>query len=391
MAFNIALSGLSSVSSQLDQISNNIANSSTYGFKSGNANFSAAYVNGIGSGVYVSSTTQSMDVAGTITSTGRNLDAAINGGGYFVVKDTDGSLLYTRSGQFSTDDEGYLVDVNKRRVQGYSADAGGALADLKVPTAPMAAAASTELTYIGNMSASWTQPSTTFSVSDSTSYNAVQVSSVYDSLGVEHTLSQYFVRGSGNQVTVHYALDGTVVDNATTTLTFDTSGVLSSPTSPVSLDLGTPTGAAALKLDVSYTGTTFYGSDFSTTSNAADGNTAGSLVSVGLDTNGDIRLTYSNSDTTSAGKLVLATFPSETNLNAVDGTAWRASGDSGDPIYGTAGTGLVGTLTVGSLESSNVEIATELVNLMSAQQNYQANSKVLTTESDMMKNLMQSM
>jgi len=390
MSFNIALSGLNAVNSSLSQISNNIANSGTVGFKSGAANFASAYVGGKVGGVYLNSISQSIGTGGTINATGRGLDAAINGRGFFVVASTDGSLVYTRAGQFTVDKDGYLVDAANRRVQGYSTDSNGAVDSLKVPTAGMAAVSSTQVDYAGNMSADWVAPTAAFDQNDATSYNGVQVTSVYDSLGRQHTLSQYFVRGTGNEVTVHYALDGALT-GATGDLQFDTNGRLATPAAPMSVSIGTPDGAEPLALDIDYAGTTFFGGDFSTATNMADGNAPGTLVNVSLTADGSVQLEYSNNLTLIAGQLALATFPAEDVLTAVDGTGWKPNAETGDPIYGRAGTGLIGDIATASLETSNVDMATELVNLMSAQQNYQANSKVLTSESEMIKTLMQSL
>lgn len=394
MAFNIALSGLNAVNSQLSQISNNIANNGTYGFKSGRANFAAAYMQAEVGGVYVGSTSQTMSKNGNVLPTGRSLDAAIQGRGFFVSRDTNGSLVYSRMGMLNVDKEGYVVDAFSRRVQGYGTENGGVMGDLSVPTEAMAAEATTSLRYAGNMSADWTAPTLAFDMNEPTSYNDLQVSSVYDSLGRQHTLTQYFVQGTGNNVTVHYALDGTLTGD-TSTLAFDTSGQLTAPVGGVALTLpngagSTLEGAEPLDIALTYTGTSYFGGNFTTTTNRPDGNAPGTVIDVALTEDGGIQVKYSNGSRVSIGTLTLAVFPNELALSPVDGTAWQPNSSTGEPIYGAAGTGLIGALAVASLEGSNVDMATELVNLMTAQQNYQANSKVLSTESEMMRTLMQS-
>lgn len=395
MAFNIALSGLNAVTGQLDQISNNIANNGTYGFKSGRANFAAAYSQGQPGGVYIGSTTQSLGIGGNVLATGRGLDAAIQGRGFFVSRDSSGTLVYSRLGMFGVDKDGFVVDALDRRVQGYSNASGGTLGDLSVPTEAMPAEASTSLRYAGNMSADWQPPAAAFDMADATTYNGVQVSSVYDSLGRQHTLSQYFVRGAGNEVTVYYALDGVLLDDGTgpvtSTLQFGPTGQLLAPAGAVALDLGTPAGAEPLQVAVNYTGSTFFGGDFTTTTNRADGNPPGTVVEVTLAEDGSIQVQYSNGRLLEAGRLALAVFPNEDGLTPVDGTSWKPNPSTGEPIYGQAGAGVIGSLAVASLEASNVDMATELVNLMTAQQSYQANSKVLTTESEMVRSLMQAL
>ncbi|MBD9370960.1 flagellar hook-basal body complex protein [Xanthomonas sp. XNM01] len=398
MAFNIALSGLNAVNSQLSQISNNIANSGTYGFKSGRANFAAAYMQAEVGGVYVGSTSQTMTKSGNVLPTGRGLDAAIQGRGFFVSRDTNGMLVYSRMGMFNVDKEGYVVDAFSRRVQGYGTENGGVMGDLSVPTEAMLAEASTSLRYAGNMSADWTTPALAFDMNEPTSYNDLQVSSVYDSLGRQHTLTQYFVKGAttatGSDVDVYYALDGVLVGGTPDhTLNFGLDGRLGgtgATTLNLPATLATLAGAEALEIDLTYTGTTYQGGRFTTTTNRPDGNAPGTVIDVGLGEDGSIQVQYSNGSRVSAGTLTLAVFPNELALNPVDGTAWQPNSSTGEPIYGAAGAGLIGALAVASLESSNVDMATELVNLMTAQQNYQANSKVLSTESEMMRTLMQS-
>ena len=395
MAFNIALSGLNAVTGQLDQISNNIANSGSYGFKSGRANFASAYSQGKAGGVYVGSTTQSMSLGGNVLATGRSLDAAIQGRGFFVARDSNGAMVYSRVGQFNVDKDGFVVDSIGRRVQGYGTATGGVLGDLSVPTEAMPAAASTTLNYAGNMSADWQPPAGAFDMADATTYNGVQVSSLYDSLGRQHTLSQYFVRGAGNEVTVYYAVDGTLVDDGTgpvtSSLQFGTTGQLAAPAAPVSIGLGTPDGAEPLQVAINYATTTFFGGDFNTTTNRANGNAPGTVVDTTLAEDGSIQVQYSNGSRQEVGRLALAVFPSESGLTAVDGTSWQPNATTGEPIYGEAGSGVIGSLEVASLEASNVDMAAELVNLMNAQQGYQANSKVLTTESEMVRTLMQAL
>jgi flagellar hook protein FlgE len=121
MSFNIALSGINAINTELNTISNNIANASTYGFKSSRANFAAMYAGTQSMGTEVSSLTQSIDIGGSVLTTGRNLDASLQGRGFFVTRDISGAEVYTRVGIFSVDKDGYLSDSFGRRVQGYAA------------------------------------------------------------------------------------------------------------------------------------------------------------------------------------------------------------------------------------------------------------------------------
>jgi len=390
MSSNIALSGINAINGQLGQISNNIANSGTYGFKSGRENFASSYINAQPGGVTIGSTSQSIDIGGNFLSTGRGMDVAIQGRGFFVSREADGSTVYSRAGIFGTDQDGHLVDFMKRRVQGYSGG-GGQLGDLTVPTGAIPAQASRALDYAGNLSADWEPPAVaTFDKSDPKSYNHMSVATVHDSLGREHSVTQYFVKGAGNELEVHYTMDGADV-GAPTQLSFDTNGALIGPSGTVALDLGTPDGAAAMSRDVDYTGTTLFGGAQTTTKNRADGYAAGTFTGVTLTENGSIEVQYTNGQKQIAGQLALATFANEQGLVPAEGSAWRATTDTGEPLFAAAGTGTAGRLAVGGLEESNVDMTAELVHLMSAQQDYQANSKVLSTENEMMRTLIQTL
>jgi flagellar hook protein FlgE len=394
MSFEIALSAVNAINSQLDTISNNIANSGTYGFKSSRANFASMYAGTQPNGTVVSSLTQSVDIGGSVLTTGRGLDAAILGRGYFVSRDDAGQSVYSRVGIFSVDQAGYVVDGFKRRVQGYGAVTGsaalGALGDLSVPTGQVAAMASTKLAYVANLSAEWTVPTVTpFASGDTKSYNSSTVSVAYDSLGVKYTVTQYFVKTGTSTVDVHYAFDGATVAGPATPLAFDTNGKLTS-TPTVALALGTPAGAAALAINIDYTGTTQYAGEATNTTNAVDGYASGTMTSVQISDDGSLVAQYSNGQQQKIGTIALATFPDEGELTQISDTSWTSSNTSGTALYSTPGSGMAGSLTAGALEQSNVEMTGELVDLMSAQRNYQANTKVITAQNEMMQTLMQA-
>lgn len=394
MSFDIALSGINAINSELDTISNNIANSGTYGFKSSRANFSSMYAGMQPTGTRVGSLTQSIDLGGSVLNTGRGMDAAIQGRGFFVTKDNSGAMLYSRVGIFATDKDGYVVDSFGRKAQGYAALTGGsglgAFGDLKVTTGQIAAKASDTLNYVGNMSADWAAPSVTpFDPAVPQSYNSSMVSVVYDSLGSKHTLTQYFVHSNTNEVTAHYAFDGAA--QGSQVLKFGTDGALTAPTTPVSLAITpTPNGANAMTLAIDYAGTTQYAGESTTTTNSTNGYASGVMTGVQIEKDGAVMALYSNGQKQSVGTLAIATFPNEGGLTPVGDTAWTSSGESGEALYFTAGVGTAGTLTVGALEQSNVDVAAELVGLMSAQRNYQANTKIISTENQMMQALMQA-
>jgi flagellar hook protein FlgE len=394
MSFDIALSGIQAINEQLTTVSNNIANAATYGFKSSRANFSSVYAGTKANGVEIGSITQSITQNGSAVTTGRALDAAIDGRGFFVSRDLQGGLTYSRVGIFSADVQGYLIDSNGRRVQGYGpttdGSALGAMGDIQVPTGQIPAVATTGIDYVGNMSADWDVKAGAFSKDDSASYNMVKQSLAYDSLGAQHTVSQYFVKTGTNSVNVYYSVDGGPA-GAAKTLTFGTDGKLTAATVPTTT-VAIPGGAAAAgSITIDYTGTTLYAGDATTTTNRSDGYASGAFIGVELAADGSLVAKYSNDQSQVVGTLAIATFPNEGALTATSDTSWTANASSGDPLYNTPGVGLSGKLTTGTLEGSNVDITSELVGLMTSQRNYQANSKVLTTENQMMQALMQAL
>lgn len=395
MSFEIALSGIQAINQQLETTSNNIANAGTYGFKGSRVNFSSMYAGTQPTGVEVGSMTQSIGLNGGVLTTGRGMDAAIDGRGFFVSRDIQGTLAYSRVGIFSADKNGLLIDSNGRAVQGYAALTGttalGVMGDITVPTGQIPAVASTEVTYVGNLSADWTVPAAAFAPNDATSYNMSKQSVIYDSLGSQHTLSQYFVKSAANTVTVYYAFDGGAPVATTATLVFDAQGQLPAvPPSP-SLTLVPTNGAANLTFNIDYTGTTQFAGEAITTTNNTDGYASGTFVGVEMAADGSVVAKYSNEQQQTVATVAIATFPDEGALNPISDTSWSETSGSGVPLYGTPGRGLAGKLNTGALERSNVDITAELVSLMTSQRNYQANSKVISTQNTMMQALMQAL
>ncbi|MDN3921554.1 flagellar hook-basal body complex protein [Roseateles violae] len=434
MSFEIAMSGIGAVTTSLETISNNIANSGTYGFKSSRANFVSMVAGNTPNGASVGSISQSIDKNGGVLNTGRDMDAAIQGRGFFAARDTNGEMVYSRVGIMNVDKDGFVVDTAGRRVQGYKTftdsagrpvpgAARGALGDLLVPNGQIAAQATANLKFVNNMSADWrtidnVSPAPVgkpFSVSDPQSFNSSITSVAYDSRGERHTLTQYFIRTGPTAVEVRYALDGKEVAGQQTQLSFDAKGNINgvglnaAPTAPPAtwlpgdpvptadiplgfpLDpLGVPTGAETMKIEIDYTGGTQYAGEATTLANNSDGLAAGTLMGTQISENGDIIAQYSNGQKQTIGTLALANFANENALVAVSGGSWVVSEGSGAALFATPGTGMTAKLTVAAIEQSNVDMTGELVNLMSAQRNYQANTKVITAEVEMMQALMQA-
>lgn len=410
MSYEIAATGLNAVNEQLDGISNNIANSGTVGYKSMTTQFSAMYAGTQAMGVSVAGSAQSISTGGSMVSTGNALDLAINDDGFFVMCDSAGNISYTRAGSFVTDKNGYIVNASGDYLQGYPVDDSGTLqtgtvTDIQIKTGNIPAQATDSMTFTVNFDASDEiidrdgDPSATppvdgvkFDPNNSDTYTDSYTTTVYDSLGNEHSVSQYFTKTADNTWEVQYTFDGEAQSGVPpTTLTFDqNTGKLTSPTTPQTITFTTDE-AAPISMTVDYSDCTQYGSDFSVTTNSATGYASATQNGVQVDDDGKVYATYSNGERMLQGQVVLATFPDENGLEAVSGTVWVQTGESGTPLIGTPGSGSCGTLSSGMLESSNVDITNELVNLMTAQRNYQANTKVISTSTQLDQALFQAM
>ncbi|CAH1523068.1 flagellar hook protein FlgE [Vibrio owensii] len=387
MSFNIALSGLDATNTELNTISHNIANASTYGFKGGRTEFAAVYNGMQPGGVEVASISQNFDKNGSVTGTGRAMDLAINGSGFFVTKDHMGQMLYTRAGVFGTDKNNFVTANNGAKLQGYSVDNNanlqtGSVGDIKVSTSSLNAKATDNLDFVANFDASATavdQAIYPFDSSDPNSFNSSYTTKVYDSLGNSHTVTQYFMKTSDNEWQVNVEVDGAPTTPATAqTVQFNTDGTLASPTG--SFNVAFPAaGANAMSIDISLNGSTQFGAAFGVSTNNPNGYTSGELAGVRVEDNGMVYATYTNGQSQLQGQVVLADFANTQGLSKVSGTAWTQSFSSGAPIMGVPGTGTLGDLTPGALEGSNVDLTSELVALMTAQRNYQANAKTIST------------
>ncbi|WP_318443603.1 flagellar hook protein FlgE [Photobacterium leiognathi] len=386
MSFDIALSGLDATNVQLNTISNNIANVSTSGFKESRTEFSAVYNGMQAGGVEVATISQNFDKTGSITGTGRPLDLAISGSGFFVTKDHTGQTLYTRSGVFGSDKDNNIVSNNGAKLQGYTVDANnnlqaGSVGNLKITTASLPAKATDELAFVANLDArsSVIDPAINpFDPNSTDSFNSSYTSKVYDSLGNPHTVTQYFTKTNANEWQVNVVVDGAATPSQTQNVAFNTDGTLQSPTAPFAVNFN-PAGADAANINIDIAGTTQFGADFGVSTNAPNGYTSGELAGVRVEDNGMVFATYTNGQSQLQGQVMLADFANPQGLVKTNGTSWIQSFSSGAPVNGAPGTGTLGGLVAGALEGSNVDLTSELVSLMTAQRNYQANAKTIST------------
>ncbi|QTF07969.1 flagellar hook protein FlgE [Brenneria izadpanahii] len=389
MGFSQAVSGLNAASSNLDVIGNNIANSETTGFKSSRTSFADVFAaSDVGLGVKVAAVTQDFS-DGTVESTNVGSDVAISGNGFFRLTDDSGNVYYTRNGEFSLDADSNLINTtNGYYLTGYSAtngviNAGAEPTVLSISTAGMAASATSSADVEVNLNSSLSAlDAANLDTTDSTTYNYTQTLTTYDTLGNTHNIAMYFVKTADNTWSV-YAQDtsDTSVTEPTNigTLNFDSSGALTG-TTELSVSTKALNGSDGNTFTIDFSGSTQQNSSNATNTKTQDGYAAGTLTEYTINNDGTISGTYSNGKTQLMGQIVLASFTNTSGLQSKGDNTWAATASSGEAILGSAGTGTFGSLTSGALESSNVDLSAELVNLIVAQRNYQSNAQTIKTQ-----------
>ncbi len=414
MGFQQGLSGLNAASKNLEVIGNNVANANTIGAKESRAEFGDMYASAIsntsiGIGVNLQAVTQQF-TQGNITTTDSPLDLAINGNGFFEVQNPAGQTLYTRNGQFQANKDGFITTDTGLKLVGYPASKDGtiqpgAAVPLQLPTGGVEPDPTSKITVEMNLDArkASTLPATTPQIdfTDAKTYNDATSVTVFDAKGQDVALTYYFQKSADDTWNVYATANGTSVKTdgsgnplPVTTIEFPSNG--GTPTAPlgtVAFDVPSTTNAAGgttlpitgVALDL--TGATQYGSGFGVTSMVQDGYAAGQLVSVAIEKSGIVTATYSNGQSKPAGQLELATFRNPQGLSPLGGNLWARSYASGDPTVGTPGSGNIGALQAGALEESNTDLTNELVNMITAQRIYQANSQTIKTQDQVLQTL----
>lgn len=415
MSFQAGLSGLQASSKNLDVIGNNIANANTVGMKSSRAEFAdmVALSLGIGGtgensgiGVQVATVAQQF-TQGDINITGSSLDVAVNGSGFFQITRTDGSIAYTRDGQLKLDKMGNILTNTGSQIMGYPTDANGAatsttLQKLVLPTtAPIPAKVTTNVKAQFNLDArakNATQAAAAGLPADARSKYGTSVN-VFDAQGTASPLNLYFVKKDGvnNQWDVFTDLTSTTPVN---TITFDSVGKATAPlvggqlalTIPAgtinSLNPNEATGKFPTALEINLDGVTQYGINFSVSDLAQDGYTTGEFTGLNIDTKGVITTRYSNGQSLKTGGMIaLADFRNLQGLSPIGSGEYVETFSSGSPILGQPTAGRFGQLRSGALEQSNVDLTGELVHMMTAQRDYQANAQTIKTQDQIMSTL----
>ncbi|WP_422776236.1 flagellar hook protein FlgE [Pseudomonas mediterranea] len=430
MSFNIGLSGLYAANKQLDVTGNNIANVATTGFKSSRAEFEDVYSatklgsgsKTVGNGVRLANVSQQFG-QGDVNNTGNVLDMGIQGQGFFVMSN-DGSLSYTRAGTFKTDKAGFITNTDgTSRLQGYGVDANGKiqngiLTDLRIDTSNLPPSATSLVSSTINLNSTATAITAAFNPTDTSTFTKQFTTPVYDTQGNQHSMDQYMVKTSGNTWNVYTLIDGRNLDGSAptttgatapipSTMSFDSSGKLTTVTTPpatVNSDLvltgwvpGTVTNgvwaangaASAPTITISMGNTTQFNADTARSLPVQNGYATGQITNLTIDGSGVLLANFSNNQTKPIGQLALASFTNEQGLQPVGGTSWKETFDSGIPAYDAPTTGTLGSIVSNALEESNVNLTNELVELIKAQSNYQANAKTISTQSTIMQTIIQ--
>ncbi|MEE4186575.1 MAG: flagellar hook protein FlgE [Gammaproteobacteria bacterium] len=386
MSFQIALTGLNAASADLAVTSNNIANANTTGFKKSRTEFADVFAGdatGIGAGVRLTDVRQEY-TQGNVNITERQLDLAISGDGFFVTSD-GGSLLYSRVGAFGLNNDGFVENSQGERLQVYAptSDGGfntGQLQDLELTVDVNPPEASTIVDMAVNLSASAVAPTAApFDPTNPDTFTNSTATVVYDSLGVARTANYYFIKGATDWE-VAQTIDGNVIGTPQP-IAFGAGGTLTAPASGI-VSFGPyapPNGAASLDVSLDLTSTTQFGETFVVNSINPDGRAAGRLRNVEIDDTGVVFARYTNGQSTSIGKIALATFANPEGLSKASDISFQETFGSGVALRGEAGTSNFGVISSGALESSNVDLTAELVNLITAQRLFQANAQVIST------------
>lgn len=391
MPFQIALSGLNAANSDLKVTANNIANVNTTGFKESRANFGELFAAGLqsvtssatGLGTRLTSIQQQFS-QGTVDFTGNNLDLAIVGDGFFTLND-NGARSFTRAGAFNVDREGFVVNSEGLRLQAFPPSDNGfntaELEDLQLVTANNPPQATSRIAAGLNLPGGAQQPTAPLDPADGQSFNHTTSLSVIDSLGASHTASYYFVKGaSPNEWDVSLYVDGAAVGTAQP-LAFDAQGSLTVPATgeltfpPVTL----PNGADPLELTTDFSQATQFGDQFTVNELSQDGFESGRLTGIDISQEGIVFARFTNGQSNALGKLAMANFANVQGLANEGNTAFSETFESGQALLGEAGTSNFGLLESGALEASNVDLTSELVQMITAQRNFQANAQMIST------------
>ncbi|MPY94809.1 MAG: flagellar hook-basal body complex protein [Acidimicrobiia bacterium] len=398
-----AISGLRNHQTMMDVVGDNIANVNSTGFKGSAVVFqdvlsqtlrgggaATGALGGtnpaqVGLGARLAGVTGNFS-QGALQRTGRTMDIAIQGDGFFVVEQ-GGQMLYSRAGSFSVDALGRIVTQEGAMVQGWQAgpngavDAGAPVTALTVPVGDLVPPVMTSEIRLGG--------SLPADAADGTAL--VSTVTVYDGQGNPADLTVTFTKTATNQWTATATQGDPAVAVALTdsVLTFDANGELTSPAAfQMGIAAGQVPGLGAIAVSLGQAGATERITQLGGKSTIKvldqDGSAAGSLQSFNVSQDGQLVGSYSNGRTRVIGQIALASFANPEGLEKIGSSSYRATPNSGLAALGAAGAGGRGLLSTGTLEMSNVDLAQEFTNLIVAQRGFQANSRVITAADELL-------
>jgi flagellar hook protein FlgE len=410
----IGISGLQAHGEAISVVGDNIANASTIGYKRNRAQFSDMLggeidAQRLGGGVRLAGT-QTMWDQGTITQTGNPLDLAIRGGGTFIVKGNHGgqtAQYYTRDGEFHLDNQGFVVNKQNLRLQGFAIDGAGTRAlsasDLPLGARESPPVATRNATMTLNLDANATVPPAWDPTNPNTTSNYATSETVFDSLGAAHHVEVFFRNQGAGAWEYHAMVDGgdltggargTLTEIAAGNLTFTSTGALQSQittASSASFVNATPGQVINFKFgdDIASGGTGMAGTTQFAGASAVngldvDGRAPGKLTDLAISDDGKIRGVFDNGDRIDLAQVALADFANEQGLDRAGDGLMIETASSGNPLIDVPGTGARGAVSSGALEASNVDLGNELVTLIAYQRAFQANAKTVTTADEMM-------
>jgi len=423
MSFQQGLSGLNAASKSLDVIGNNVANSTTVGYKESRAEFSDVYAaslsgaggSNIGLGTQVTAVTQQF-TQGNITASNNPMDVAINGRGFFRMSQ-NGAISYTRNGQFQMDRNNYIVDSGGRQLTGFALNAVTGVLDTSNPvplrlstgdqTPLVTGGATTNPGVVAQLnldSRNTIIPAATgFNYQDPTTFNQSTSLAIYDQQGNPYSQTLFFKKTAINTWEVYSTLTNPagvvtplpppVAQTLAATLTFNANGTLAS-TVPATPTVTVPAGGFVLtgtsfSYPISFTGTSQYGATFGVNTLSQDGYASGKLTGTSIGADGYIKGRYTNGQSKILGQVTVTNFQNPQGLQALGNNQWGETAASGNavPVAGVPGTGSLGVLQASAVEDSNVDLTAELVNMITAQRVYQANAQTIKTQDSILQTI----
>jgi flagellar hook protein FlgE len=414
-----AVSGMNANGTALSVIGDNVANMNTIAFKASRSSFGdilsqSLGTSQIGRGVAVTEVTPTF-TQGSFENTANVLDLSVDGEGLFIVKN-DSGIAYTRAGQFSLDKEGYIVNTNGMRLQGYLFSTSGSsagLGDINLSTLNSAPQPTADAEISANLDSRATI-GPAFDVTDpGNTSDFSSTLTVYDSLGVSHVINIYFRKDTQSATGNSWEWFAVVNDTDSTagvtqvqargSIDFDSNGALdveSAITYPVGTGFNFSGGATANQvIDFNFgtsittdggtglDGTTQFGSTSATIFQSQDGYSSGSLRNITITQDGFITGIFTNGQTRAVGQVALAKFLAPTEVKKMGKNLYSESSESGQPIVSIPGTSGTGVVLSNTLELSNVDLAEEFVKMIISQRGFQANSKMVSTSDELMQEL----